>query len=383
MTNMQRVDSELFRNVISHFTSGVTIITTEHEGEKYGITASAVASLSLDPPSLIVCVNQQTGTCHAISKTKKFAVNILHEGQGELAFKFARPQTDKFDGTAYEYGELDIPVLNDALAHVECNVIEEVVGGTHKIFIGEVSTAGFEDKEPLAYYRGKFGYFKPYENERAYREIRKRILERSLPVDSPINVAALQREYDVPTQVIHYTLAKLEGEGLVSQTENSLYVINPLNVELLNEVLDTRAILEISAIEKTVGNLTKEELSELRKRVEHTALKDNNTNNASKYTEANISLHDYTVALAKNPTLLNTYRRLTAETVMSYALQKAIESNNPTARAELTTLYNDHVELLEAYEENDVEKAKKVIIRHTEEAKKLGKYLISSAGGSL
>lgn len=187
-SNSLKVDSDLYRDVIGHFTSGVTIITTEFEGEKFGITASAVTSLSLDPPMLIVCVNQQTGTCHAISNSKKFGVNILHEGQGEMAFKFSRPQTDKFKGTDYEYGNLQVPILKNTLAHLECKVIKEVSGGTHTVFLAEVDFAGTEDKNPLTYYRGKFGFFQPYDNEKAYRIIRKKVLQRKVSAGDAIDV---------------------------------------------------------------------------------------------------------------------------------------------------------------------------------------------------
>ncbi|MED4581917.1 flavin reductase family protein [Brevibacillus choshinensis] len=155
----QLVDRDTFRNIVGHFTSGVTIITTRQDETNWGITASAFSSVSLDPPMVLVCVNQNTGTCHAISKAKKFGVNILQEKQGDLARKFAQPQTDKFQGTDIEYGELGVPLILDVLAHFECRVVEEVTGGTHSVFLAEVQSAVAYEKKPLTYYRGKFGRF--------------------------------------------------------------------------------------------------------------------------------------------------------------------------------------------------------------------------------
>lgn len=155
------VDSMEFRDVIGHFASGVSIITTNHEGVNFGITASAVTSLSLEPPMLIVCVNQSTGTCHAISKSKVFGVNILHEDQGDLAIQFAKSNTDKFKGVEMAAGKFGVPFLKDALAQLECRVVNEVIGGTHSVFLAEVVQTSREDKKPLAYYRGKFGRFQP------------------------------------------------------------------------------------------------------------------------------------------------------------------------------------------------------------------------------
>jgi flavin reductase (DIM6/NTAB) family NADH-FMN oxidoreductase RutF len=153
------VDRELFRDVIGRFVSGVTVITARCGGKDYGLTASAVASLSLDPPMLLVCINKSTGTCHAVSESKRFAVNILQEDQGPLALRFATPNTDKFAGVHIAYGEFGEPVLQDALAVLECRVAEEVTGGTHSVFLAEVQTARAREGFPLAYFRGKFGRF--------------------------------------------------------------------------------------------------------------------------------------------------------------------------------------------------------------------------------
>lgn len=380
----QQVDSNLYRDVIGRFTSGVTVITTKNNSnEEFGITASAVTSLSLDPPMLIVCVNQETGTYHAISESKTFAVNILDERQGDLAFKFSRSGADKFKGTDYKFGELDVPLLDGVLAHLECRVIKQVTGGTHGVFIAEVIYADTMEKDPLTYYRGQFGYFQAHDNENAYRTIRKKVLAREIAAGALIDVDKLLEELEVPKQVIYFALAKLEGEQLISQEEDGSYSVTPLNIENLNEALETRSILEVAAIDKTVGNLTEDELSELKNRVDKTKIVDGQEINPDKYIEANTSLHDYTIALAKNATLLDSYRRLTAEAVMSSALRVAVNANNPTAYKELSGLSDDHLSLYEAYKTGDKEKAKKITLKHAQEAKDLGKYLIGSAGGNI
>src|SRR3954454_22877191 len=86
-----------FRQVISNFMSGVVVITASHDDVRYGMTVSAVCSLSLDPPMLLVCLNSASATQEAVRKSSRFAVNILAEHQGELADRFARPG-DKFAG---------------------------------------------------------------------------------------------------------------------------------------------------------------------------------------------------------------------------------------------------------------------------------------------
>jgi flavin reductase (DIM6/NTAB) family NADH-FMN oxidoreductase RutF len=128
------LDSKEFRDIIGRFASGVTVITAEHEGRPYGTTASAVSSLSLDPPMLLVCLNKSSSTGQAIAAARRFAVNILAEGQADAAMQFAG-KGDKFAGQRIVAGGAGQPLLEDALANLECRVVEEVTGGTHSVFL--------------------------------------------------------------------------------------------------------------------------------------------------------------------------------------------------------------------------------------------------------
>jgi flavin reductase (DIM6/NTAB) family NADH-FMN oxidoreductase RutF len=147
-----------FRNVIGHFASGVTVITTTAEGQRHGTTASAVTSLALEPPMLLVCMNRESATGVAMASSGAFAVNILGEEHGELAIRFARKGHDKFEGVEIADGARGQPLLAGAIAHLECRVTEQVAAGTHTVFIAEVEAATAQvGAPPLAYYRGRFG----------------------------------------------------------------------------------------------------------------------------------------------------------------------------------------------------------------------------------
>jgi flavin reductase (DIM6/NTAB) family NADH-FMN oxidoreductase RutF len=161
------VDREVFRDVIGHFASGVTVITTRAEEVNYGLTASAVSSLSLDPPMVLVCINKRAGTPKVISNVKVFAVNILREDQQAIARQFATPHPDKFREIPITIGELGVPLLSQALATIECRVVSEVTGGTHAVFLAEVQAAHAAEGMPLAYYRGRMGkvLISPAENK--------------------------------------------------------------------------------------------------------------------------------------------------------------------------------------------------------------------------
>ena len=154
---MSRVDEEAFREAIAHFATGVTVITTVSGGRPAGMTASAVASLSLDPVLLLVCIDNRLPTHEAIEASRRFVVNVLGEGQEELALRFARPSPDKFAGVALRPGH-ELPVLAEGIAHFVCDVHERFPGGDHSIYTGLVRECGATPgRRPLVYFRSKFG----------------------------------------------------------------------------------------------------------------------------------------------------------------------------------------------------------------------------------
>jgi 3-hydroxy-9,10-secoandrosta-1,3,5(10)-triene-9,17-dione monooxygenase reductase component len=151
------VDEIAFREAIAHFATGVTVITTTHDGRPAGMTASAVCSLSLDPVLLLVCIDNRLSTHRAIDASRRFAVNVLGDGDEALARRFARPAEDKFAGVPLIEGS-DPPLLARAIASFVCDVQERVPGGDHSIFIGRVlSCAATPGCRPLLYFRSSFG----------------------------------------------------------------------------------------------------------------------------------------------------------------------------------------------------------------------------------
>jgi flavin reductase (DIM6/NTAB) family NADH-FMN oxidoreductase RutF len=149
--------AEEFSEVMGHFASGGTVVTTRSGTDVCGTTANAVCSLSLDPPMLLVCMNRASRTGGIIRSRGHFAVNVLSEDQHELAERFARPGGD-FDDVQVETGRRGDPLLVGALATIECVVDQEVVAGSHTVFLANVDQAKADPRlGPLAYFRGAFG----------------------------------------------------------------------------------------------------------------------------------------------------------------------------------------------------------------------------------
>lgn len=166
MTNdSPALDETLFREAISHFATGVTVVTTLKDGLPAGMTASAVSSLSLNPVLLLVCINNRLATHEAIETSRRFVVNVLGEDQQELALRFARPATDRFQDVPLKEG-FELPVLADAIAYFVCDVHERFPGGDHSIFTGLVRECGaVRGRRPLLYFRSGFGSLRDQHTE--------------------------------------------------------------------------------------------------------------------------------------------------------------------------------------------------------------------------
>ena len=146
-----------FRQAISRFSTGVAVITTRTPDGLAGMTASAVASLSMDPLQLLVCIGTKLPTCKAIAESGYFAVNVLGEGQEHLAKHFATRGVDKFAGVELRE-DSDVPVLTDAIAHFICAVGGALPGGDHTIVVGDVLRCDHvPGANPLVYFASAFG----------------------------------------------------------------------------------------------------------------------------------------------------------------------------------------------------------------------------------
>ncbi len=134
-----QLDLDDFRAVMSMWPSGVTITTTiDDDGLRWGFTASAFSSLSLEPPLILVCVRAAAKSHDTFVRAKAFAVNLLSTRHEQLALRFATRGSDKFKGANFRPGHTGSPVLTDAVASLECVMHATVPGGDHTILIGKV-----------------------------------------------------------------------------------------------------------------------------------------------------------------------------------------------------------------------------------------------------
>jgi len=154
------VTAEEFRAVLGHLAGGVTIVTAQDSaGAPRGLTATAVTSVSLAPPMILVCVGSAAETNSAISSSGSFAVHFLHANDRALADRFASDSGTKFEGLNLRSDSAGAPVLEQAMAWCEATVVHEVPAGDHTVFIGRVERVAVGQSsptKPLVHYRGRY-----------------------------------------------------------------------------------------------------------------------------------------------------------------------------------------------------------------------------------
>ena len=157
------VSIDTFRSVMSRWTSGITVITSQRGDARSGMVASSFSSVSADPVSVLFCADHRTRTFPIVRDSGVFAVNILSSQQQDTFWLFAGmkgdPAADRFAGLETFTSVTGAPILRHSIAWMDCRVIAEHPGGkTHSIFVGEVLEADFGDDEelaPLVYFNRK------------------------------------------------------------------------------------------------------------------------------------------------------------------------------------------------------------------------------------
>lgn len=151
------IDPSQFRQLLGRFATGVTILTVATpEGRPLGMTANSLASVSLHPPLVSVCVDREAEMHDAILSAPQFVVNVLASPQEALARRFSDQHEDRFDGIGYRLSPDGLILLDGALAHVECDRYAQYPGGDHTIVVGRVTGGTTGDGRPLLYYRGGY-----------------------------------------------------------------------------------------------------------------------------------------------------------------------------------------------------------------------------------
>jgi flavin reductase (DIM6/NTAB) family NADH-FMN oxidoreductase RutF len=149
-------DPLIQRRIMGHFASGVTIVTASVNGEIQGMTANAVASLSLHPPLVLVAVDKSAAMHGSLTASRYFALNILSDAQEHLSRRFATRGPKEVTDLTWKTAVTGSPILADSLAWLDCRLADMLPGGDHDIFLGEILAGDARDGLPLLYFQGKY-----------------------------------------------------------------------------------------------------------------------------------------------------------------------------------------------------------------------------------
>lgn len=151
------MDADTFRRLLSRFASGVAIITARDDDRDVGMTVSAFCSVSLSPPLVLVCVDRSASMHGLLLTHPKLGISIVACAHEEVCRRFAdKQETHRFENVSFTRGKSAVALLDDAMAHLECQLVHHCEAGDHTIFIAEVERGAMHEGRPLVYYRGKF-----------------------------------------------------------------------------------------------------------------------------------------------------------------------------------------------------------------------------------
>ena len=376
-TTDQAVDADLFRHVVGHLASGVTVVTTRFAERDHGMTASSVTSLSMDPPMMLACVNNGVPTATAIERSGRYTINVLAQAHGDLAYQFASPRPDKFEGVAIQRGIAEVPMLAESIASLECEVTEQVVGGTHSIFLGHVLSATAREGSPLTYFRGGFGRFEFERNDGAYEQARDMVLSRVFGAGETITVDHLADVLDGDRARAFYALTRLAADGLVLRDPERGYVVAAFDVRTSDQTFEARLAIELGVIDGVVGRTDPVSMQLARTQLDRMSrcLVADQFVDFHGYLDANYAFHEAIVALSGNQLLTAAFASLSIKNVMSRSFGITAQSS-----AAFLTVQR---ELLEALENDDGPAARAAARSYCELAKARARQLLALTGGKV
>ncbi|MFG2041354.1 flavin reductase family protein [Dactylosporangium sp. NPDC048998] len=157
------MNADGFRRVLSNFCTGIVVITAYDDAGPTGLTCQSFTSLSLDPPLVVFSVGRASTSWPRVRAAGVFAVNILNADQQDVSHAFATRRGEKFIGIDWTPGHRGAPLLDHAVAHIECTLDAVHDGGDHEIVLGRVTALRESNPgaEPLLYFRSRYRQLRP------------------------------------------------------------------------------------------------------------------------------------------------------------------------------------------------------------------------------
>jgi flavin reductase (DIM6/NTAB) family NADH-FMN oxidoreductase RutF len=157
---VETISNDAFREVLSRFASGVTVVAVDARGGPVGFTATGFTSVSLEPPLILVCIDKAASVYEAVAEAAFFGVSILDAEQISIAKRFAQSDIDRFEGVVFRQAKgTQVPFIEGALAHLECRHHSLLDVGDHSLIVGAVIGGFAGSGRPLVHHGRRFGTF--------------------------------------------------------------------------------------------------------------------------------------------------------------------------------------------------------------------------------
>lgn len=373
----QQVDQEVFRRVVGHFASGITVITTADSDDYYGTTASAVSSLSMEPPMMLVCLNQSSTTHDAVKRVGYFAINILAEDQQELAAVFGRKSDNKFEQVDHAISNQGgVPLIDGALATIVCSVQDAPVGGTHTVFFGNVLEANASIGQPLAYYRGKFSRLGELQTLETYMQVRDWVLSRKTPLHQHLDPAHLEEALGLSSHEVHVALIRLTAEGLVIRKHGSIYTPRPITAEFSSNLYEAREVIEKGVVASKIYDLEDQLLDHLQAITQRMQeIRSSESGRVEEFLSLHSEFHQRLVGASRSADLVSAYRKLS----IAVRWRGAWLQND--WRQELD--HQQLVNLVQALRDQSLEQALEAVSAYMQHAKYFAELALERQGGEI
>lgn len=348
-----------FRDVIGRFATGVTIITAHEGGVDFGAAASAVSSVSDDPPMILICLNTSSSTAQAIRRSGMFAVNVLAEDSAPIAQRFAMKGDDKFSSVSFERGVGDVPLIAGSIAQFEVEVDSAVRGGTHLVFLGRVRKVRSNPGNPLAYFRGSFGRMETTADAASVHAVREYVVTSVTEEAAVLDADEIAQRLDTEPGRVFSALTALSHEGLVRRA-GAGFMIEPVPDRVLFDYYQAKLAIEIGAASAAVGRIEPTQLAELRRLADatrsHIDVDRQLFLDPEGWIRANNAFHEYLVGLAGSVVLTETYKGLSLPSVELRAIGGDTKAPQD--------LVDDHDEIVEGYASGDRDRVLRALHAH-------------------
>jgi flavin reductase (DIM6/NTAB) family NADH-FMN oxidoreductase RutF len=151
------VDADCFRRACAKFATGIAIATVlDGAGSPHGMTVNSFTSVSLEPPLVLICIDNRAAILKHLLAANAIGINVLSQTQSALSVRFARPGEDRFGAVEWYPGEMGVPLIPDALAVFECEVRRFVEAGDHHMLLAEVRWVRWGEDRPLLYWNSEY-----------------------------------------------------------------------------------------------------------------------------------------------------------------------------------------------------------------------------------